>query len=126
MEIDLTKITNPDIRNLLSDSGKPESLAKGFFLLGVEAEGKENWEGAIEYYKVVVGINPTDPVLRYFAPHNIAYSMIQLGRLMDAGIYAQSAIAVNQDWPHAYNLFGIPAGRLASIKRLLGPSSRRP
>ncbi|MFA6309944.1 MAG: tetratricopeptide repeat protein [Sterolibacterium sp.] len=116
MQIDLTTITNPDIRNFLSYSANPESLAKGYFLLGVEAEGKSNWAGAIEYYKVVLNINPADPVSRYFASHNIAYSMIQLGRMNESKGYAQAAITVNEEWPHAYNLLGIACRALGKYE----------
>lgn len=119
-KIDVAKITNPDIRNFLSDAGNPESSAKGYFLLGVEAEGKSDWERAIESYRAVLAVNPHDPVSRYFAPHNLAYSMIQLSRYKEAEVYARAAIAVNEEWPHAYNLLGIACKAMGNYQEAAG------
>ena len=119
-EIDLTRVANPDIKNFLSDSGNSESLAKGYFLLGVEAEGRADWEGAIEFYKAVLAVRPADPVSRYFAPHNLAYSMIQLRRLKEAEVYARAAIAANEEWPHAYNLLGIACRAMGNYQEAAG------
>jgi len=107
MTIDLKKITNPDIINFLSDPENSEAMAKGYLLLGGEAEKNRNWDDAIECYRAILRINPVDPVSRYFAPYNIAHALFQLKRFEEATGYAHAAVAANMDWPQAYNMLGV-------------------
>jgi len=112
-KIDLAAVTNPDIRNFLSHTGNTESLAKAYWMLGVEAEGRMEWENAIECYQAVLAINPADPLSRYFAPHNLAYALIQMKRYEEAVRYAETAVAVNDAFPFAYHTLGLALRALA-------------
>lgn len=84
-----------------------ENKAKEYLQLGLEAEKKRNWEAAIECYRVVLRINPVDPVTRYLAPYNTAHSLYRLKRFEEAAGYAHAAVAADRERHPAYNLLGI-------------------
>ena len=84
-----------------------ENKAKEYLQLGLDAEKEKKWEAAIECYRVVLRINPVDPVTRYLAPYNIAQSLWRLKRFAEAAGYAHAAVATDKERHAAYNLLGI-------------------
>ena|GEM_PF-1414785 len=110
--IDPATIANPDIRNFLSHTGNLESQAKAFWMLGVEAEQRMDWTGAIDCYQVVLRIQPADPLSRYFSTHNMAFALIQLKRFEEAVPYAEAAIRLNEGWPFGYHTLGVALNQL--------------
>lgn len=84
-----------------------ENKAKECLARGMEAEKAKKWEQAIDCYRMVLRINPTDPTTRYMAPYNIAYSLCQLKRFDEAAGYAHAAVIADRGRHAAYNLLGI-------------------
>lgn len=104
---DLKETTSPEIAPdpLLVEAA--ESRAKEYLRLGIEAEGKKNWEDAIACYRAVLRINPVDPETRYLAPYNMAHSLCRLKRFEEAAGFAHAAVAADRERHPAYNLLGI-------------------
>ncbi|MDO8790002.1 MAG: tetratricopeptide repeat protein [Sulfuritalea sp.] len=95
------------IARLLSDATNTVSVAKAHLLLGLEAEERQDWEGAAEYYLRIVKSAPADDMLRYFGHNNRAYSLIQLERFDEAEAHCRAAIEVDAARHHAYKNLGL-------------------
>ncbi len=107
MQFDLSQIADPEIRRLLADPENPEDMAKGYLMLGVEAENRNDWEDAVEYYKQALSFDAKDPAVRYFGPNNLAWSLINLQRFEEAEEHCIAAIEVDQDRHNAHRNLGL-------------------
>ena len=111
MPFDLSQIADPDIRRLLADPNNTEDMAKGYLMLGVEAESRNDWEDAVEYYQQVIGFDAKDPEVRYFGPNNLAGSLINLERFDEAEKQCNAAIEIDKDRPNAHRNLGLACER---------------
>jgi tetratricopeptide (TPR) repeat protein len=107
MQLDPSQIENPDIQRLFADPADTEAMAKGYLMLGIEAENDGDWEDAIDYYEHVLSLDSKDPVIRYFGPNNLAYSLLSLDRFDEAEKHCLAAIGVDQDRHHAHKNLGL-------------------
>jgi tetratricopeptide (TPR) repeat protein len=107
MQFDLSQIADPDIRRLLADPANAEDMAKGYLMLGVEAENRNDWEDAVEYYQQVLSFDAKDPAVRYFALNNLACSFINLERFEEAEKQCIAAIEVDKDRHNAHRNLGL-------------------
>lgn len=106
-KIDTKEASSPEITPDPALVEAAENKAKEFLQFGIEAEKKKDSEAAIEFYRVVLRINPVEPVTRYLAPYNIAHSLCRLKRFAEAAGYAHAAVAADREKHPAYNLLGI-------------------
>ena len=107
LPLDITKIADPKIRGFLADPGNTEDMAKGYLLLGFEAESRNDWEYAVQCYQRVLRYDASDLAVRYFGPNNLAYSMLNLRQFKEAEFYCGVAIAADNDRHNAHKNLGL-------------------
>ena len=63
----------------------------------VYADNLNQYDEAIQYYKLILGIKKTDTVIRWGANCNLSESYIEIGDFDNAEIYAKKALAIAKD-----------------------------
>ena len=86
------------------DRGEKAQL---FLRQGVHMECGENWEAAVEFYKVGISKNPVDKGLQYYLFNNLGFCLAKLGIFDESVLYCQKAIRIDSDQYNAHKNLGI-------------------
>ncbi|MCX7162952.1 MAG: tetratricopeptide repeat protein [Betaproteobacteria bacterium] len=108
----VTTSSESQIARLLADPANTVNVAKAHLLLGLEAEERNDWQGAAESYLRIVELAPADDMVRYFGHNNRAYALLQLKRFEEAQAQCMAAIEVDGARHSAYRNLGLACAAL--------------
>jgi tetratricopeptide (TPR) repeat protein len=84
-----------------------EAKANYVLSMGQTAEGINDLELAIRFYRQALSLEPTDSFVWYYISNNLGYSLNQLGRFTEGEDYCRRAISINSQRPNGYKNLGV-------------------
>ena len=95
------------LRRVLQQLPDAEQKAGCVLAMGQMMESAGDYQGAVQYYKEALALEPVRTDVWYFINNNLGFSLNTLGQYPEGEKYCRNAVEINPGRPNAYKNLGI-------------------